>query len=131
MTGFCQNSNRAGLTLIEILLVVLILSILVSVVAVKTTGYAEKTRRQATWTQIDTIKTAINQFEMEVGRLPENLQELVIEGDENWPGPFLDSEQVPKDSWGNDFRYEIRGKRVRVTSPGPDKQLDTPDDLWK
>lgn len=125
------EANRRGFTLIEVLLVVAILGILATIVAVKTIGQTDKAKRQAAWTQATSIKTAIAQFEMEVGRLPKDLQELVFEGDANWPGPFLDSEEVPKDPWGNDFTMEIAGKRIRVTSPGPDGQLGTEDDLWK
>jgi general secretion pathway protein G len=126
-----RRLERAGFTLVEILLVVAILGILAAIVVIKTTGQAEKARRQATWTQIAALKTAVAQFEMEVGRLPKDLQELVVKGDEKWPGPFLDSEEVPKDAWGNSFQYEFKDKLIRITSPGPDGQLGTPDDLWK
>jgi general secretion pathway protein G len=126
-----KNDSHAGFTLVEILLVVAILGILAGIVAVRTVGQMDKTRRQSTWTQIMALKTAISQFEMEVGRLPTNLQELVIKGDDKWPGPFLDSAEVPKDAWGNEFTYEFKDKLIRVTSPGPDGQLGTGDDLWK
>jgi len=126
-----RGASGSGFTLIEILLVVAILGVLAAIVAVRTIGATDKARRQATWTQAANIKTAIAQFEMELGRLPKNLKELVVEGDENWPGPFLDSEEVPRDAWGNEFQMEVRGKRLRVTSPGPDGQLGTDDDLWK
>lgn len=125
------NSLRAGFTLIELLLVVAVLGILAALVAVRTIGQADKAKHQAALTQATTIKAGIEQFEMEVGRLPRDLNELVIDGDEKWPGPFLDSEEVPKDPWGNQFSMEIRGKRIRVISAGPDGQFGTTDDLWK
>ena len=52
-------------------------------------------------------------------------------GDDKWPGPFLESEEVPNDAWGNEFRYETVNKRIRVTSPGKDGQFGTGDDHWK
>ena len=126
-----QDKASRGFTLIEILLVVAILGILVTIAAVKTTGHMDNTRRQATWITIRNIKLAIAQFEMAVGRLPKDLEELLIEGDDDWPGPFWEEEKLPKDGWGNDLHYEIKKKRVRVTSPGADGQLGTDDDLWK
>jgi general secretion pathway protein G len=123
--------SRSAFTLIEVLLVVAILGILTSIVAVKTIGQTDNTKKQAAWTQISVFKTAIAQFDMEVGRLPKDLAELVYEGDSNWPGPFLDSEELPNDPWGQPYRYELRGKRIRITSGGPDGQLGTTDDLWK
>jgi general secretion pathway protein G len=120
-----------GFTLIEILLVVTIIGVLAAIVALKSTGQGEKAKRQAAWAQIETIKLAIAQFELDVGRLPENVHELVIQGDANWPGPFLDTEKDPEDPWGSPFTMEPKGKLVRVTSAGPDKQLGSADDLWK
>jgi general secretion pathway protein G len=128
-----SNTRRDpdGFTLIEVLVVVMILGILATIVAVKTSGYGERTRIETTRATIENIKTAISAFEMAVGRWPENLNELVIEGDEKWPGPFLDTEEVPKDAWGNNFKYEILGKRVKITSAAKDGQFGTADDLWK
>ena len=126
-----HRNARSGFTLIEVLLVVAILGILAGIVAVSTKGHTGKARRQAAWAQAANIKLAIAQFEMEVGRFPKDVDELVFEGDEEWPGPFLDSEEAPKDPWGNEYHLEKKGKRIRVTSSGPDGQLGTEDDLWK
>jgi len=88
-------------------------------------------RVRTTQAQIDVLKTAIDAFHLEVGRLPVNLEELVIEGDEDWPGPFLDADEVPSDAWGNAFNFSRTKKRVRVASAGLDGQWHTEDDIWK
>ena len=128
MLTICGN---AGFTLVEILVVVMILGLLTTIVMVKVSGYTEKTRIETTRASIMSIRTAIDSFELQLSRYPKNLEELVIEGDEKWPGPFLDTEEVPKDAWGNAFKYEILGKRIRVTSAAADGQFGTPDDIWK
>lgn len=125
-----RSGLREGFTLIEILLVVSILGILASIVVVKMTNQAGKAKITATRVTIESIKVAIDRYEMELSKYPENLAELVKEGDEKWPGPFLDQQEVPKDQWGQEFKYEIIGKRVRITSAGPDQQMGTADDLW-
>ena len=128
-----MKENNRGFTLIEIMVVVIIIGILAAVATVKISGQANIARIAATRASIAQIKTAINMYEVNLGSWPNNLQDLVIGGDKDYPGPFLEEEEVPKDGWGNDFKYEIRdeGKRVRVTSPGKDGRFDTDDDLWK
>jgi general secretion pathway protein G len=130
-TGAEALSGKGGFTLVEILVVVVIIGILASIAAVKFTGKTELARRQATLANISAIKTGISLYEMELGRLPASLDELVKEGDANWPGPFLDEEELPKDGWENDFRYVQKGKRVKVHSAGADGAFDTDDDIVK
>jgi general secretion pathway protein G len=122
---------RQGFTLVEMMLVVLIIGILAAAVVAGLPDAGDKTRTAVTRTTIDTIRGAITRFEMELGRYPTDLRELVIEGDEKWPGPFLDCTEVPRDGWGNEFKYEIAGKRVKVTSAAKDGQFGTSDDIWK
>jgi hypothetical protein len=86
---------------------------------------------ETTRSQIASLKTAIKTFDLEVGRLPRTLDELVIEGGEDWPGPFLDEEEVPKDGWKNDFRYEQTGKGINVYSAGLDGEFGTDDDIYR
>ena len=126
-----HDRSRAGFTLIEVLLVVAILGILAALVTVNYVGHMDGTKERTTLVQAATMKTGIAHFELTLGRLPKNLDELVVEGDEKWPGPFLDAEEVPTDGWGNEFKMVVKGKRLRVTSRGADGQWDTADDLWK
>jgi class 3 adenylate cyclase len=35
----------------------------------------------------------------------------------------------PKDPWGNNYYVQINNQQLVLTSPGPDKLLDTPDDI--
>jgi general secretion pathway protein G len=125
------RSHHAGFSLIEVLVVVTILGILAAIVAIGASNHLDRAREAATRTTIENVRMAITAFEMALGRLPKDLAELIVEGDEKWPGPFLDAIEAPRDGWGNDLKYEVLGKRVRVTSPGKDRQFGTGDDLWK
>jgi general secretion pathway protein G len=124
-----RQRQRPGFTLIEILVVVIIIALLATVATVKIGDHITKTKIATTELNIKVLKTAVRLYEMQLGKYPASLDELVIEGDKDWPGPFIEEEELPKDGWENDFHYEIKGKRVRITSAGPDGKMGTDDDI--
>ena len=55
-------------------------------------------------------------------------------GRSSWDGPYLKSETLPKDPWGNKYRYEYPPTHGRLDEPdiwsyGPDRKEDTDDDI--
>ena len=126
---FVHPFPRAGFSLIEIMLVVLIIGILATVATTGVIRHAENTRINGTKATIDALKVAIGTYEMIVGERPPTLDDLLKEGDDDWPGPFLDEEIIPNDAWDRPFKYFMKGKRVKIKSAGPDGIFDTPDDL--
>jgi general secretion pathway protein G len=52
----------------------------------------------------------------------------------NWDGPYLKSDTLPKDPWGNSYRYEYPGTHNKLDIPdiwslGPDGEENTDDDI--
>ena len=72
-----------------------------------------------------------------MGYYPKSLLELIQQprstGAQNWHGPYLDSDAIPKDPWGNEYVYVCPGKHnpssYDVSSAGPDGQMGTDDDI--
>ena len=120
-----------GFTLVEMMGVILVISLLAGVASVAAVKHVKNSRITVTYQNIATLRSGIDLYVMTLGRYPASLEELVIEGDEKWPGPFIQEEELPSDAWAKEFRFEIRGKRHRVTSAGPDGTFGTSDDLWK
>jgi general secretion pathway protein G len=127
-----------GFTLIELLLVMMILGILAAIVVPKMAGRGKDAQIQATVTQISAFKTALNTFEVDTGYYPKGqngLGDLIQKPSDaqNWHGPYLDSDAVPKDPWGHDFIYICPGKHnpssFDIMSAGPDGQAGTDDDI--
>ncbi|MDD5704894.1 MAG: type II secretion system protein GspG [Kiritimatiellae bacterium] len=117
----------AGFTLVEMLLVVTIIGILATVVVVNFADVGGGARRNATRTSISAIGTAIQAYEVRVGRYPESLDELTV-ATETMPA-LLKKDQL-KDSWGIAFQYKKLGKfEYEIRSAGPDEQMSTEDDL--
>ena len=131
MQRHTARDARHGFTLIEVLVVIVILGVLSTIVTVSVVRHQATARINATRMNIDALRAAVSMYMMEVGTFPVSLNELVVEGDKDWPGPFIEEEELPLDAWGYPFELERRGKRYRIVSGGPDGVLGTEDDLWK
>ncbi|MGN6553199.1 MAG: type II secretion system major pseudopilin GspG [Verrucomicrobiota bacterium] len=133
------RNRRQGFTLIVLLLVLAILGILAAIVVPKIAGRSEDARKQAAVTQISAFKTALNTFEVDNGYYPKGQNGLLDliqrpRDAQNWHGPYLDTDAVPKDPWGRDYSYVCPGKNntssFDIASAGPDGQAGNDDDIY-
>ena len=122
------RSRRNAFTLIELLLVLVILAVLAAVVVPKFTNRSEQARITAAKTDISSIETALDAFEVDNGRYPstdERLDALVSAPANltNWHGPYI-KRGVPTDPWGNAYVYRYPGANnpngFDLFSMGPD-----------
>jgi len=109
-------NKKSGFTLVELLVVVVILSIIVSVVGVSVLRRPDEARQGAAKTQIANFKGAINLYYIHTGKFPttdQGLKALVEKPDDveerKWKGPYLDSNKVPSDPWDNEYVYQQPG----------------------
>lgn len=128
MTRDAQSRRAdAGFSLMELLVALVILALVMGLVAPRVIGYLSRAKSQTAEVQIEHLKSALNQFLLDVGRYPssgEGLDALVVApaGVTGWAGPYLDDELVPADPWGRPYLYSSAedGLRVRVYSFGRD-----------
>ena len=114
--------NNGGFTLIELILVTVIIAILAGMVTLNLQGRREEAQIRASKGDISIYGTAIDLYELDTGRLPKSLNELV-------GGKRDYVKEIKKDPWQNEYVYEITGKRYQVYSRGPDGQKGTGDDV--
>jgi len=108
-----KKSKSKGVTLIEVIIVIIIITTLALLVMPRFMGRTEEARRSAAISDIKSgLDTAIKMYEMDTGRLPGKLEDLLKDpGVPNWNGPYLDNiKAVPKDPWGNSYQYIAPGK---------------------
>ncbi|WP_205880878.1 type II secretion system major pseudopilin GspG [Limisphaera ngatamarikiensis] len=132
------RSVRAGFTLVELLLVLVILGTLAAIVLPKFAGRTEQARITAARTQLATFATALDAFEVDNGYYPkgsDGLKDLIIQPRDapNWKGPYLRATEIPLDPWGNPYIYECPGRHnpsgYDLMSMGPDGRAGTEDDI--
>ena len=131
--------SQAGMTLIEIMVVIAIVAGLAGIIGVSVFGQRDKANIESTAIQINNLMDALNLYKLDANRFPSTEQGLdalvekpgIGKVPKNYPPEgYLD--KLPKDAWGNDFEYAspgTHGNRVEIWSCGPDEECDTEDDV--
>src|SRR6266446_7292613 len=104
-----------GMTLIEILVVLTLIGIVMGIVGGNYLGQGEKAKAKAAKIEIEQIGQTLDLYKLEVGRYPtsqEGLQALLSApaGTSNWNGPYWKKATLPKDPWGNEYKYASPGQ---------------------
>ena len=110
MTRHHPNRYVHGMTLIEILVVLVLIGVVLGIVGGNFIGKGEKAKADAAKIEIGQISQTLDLYKLEIGRYPttqEGLQALIAApaGVTNWNGPYWKRSTVPKDPWGNEYKY--------------------------
>jgi general secretion pathway protein G len=116
--------RSSAFTLMEIMIVIGIIMLLAGLAipfAVKSLG---KGQMAAAKLQIQGFETAITNLQIDTGKIPRSLDELLKNnGNKKWDGPYLNKKEIPQDPWGNKYVYEVSGSSVsgyKITCYGSD-----------
>jgi len=131
-----RNRRDAGFTLIELLLVIAILGVLAALIVPKFAGRTEQARVAAAQSDIATMGTQLDAYEVDNGSYPRGqtgLNDLITQprDAQNWRGPYI--KDLKADPWGNAYLYAYPGKNnasgYDLSSMGPDGKANTDDDI--
>jgi general secretion pathway protein G len=103
-----------GMTLIEIMVVLVILGLIASAVVIAVFPQLQKARVDRTTLDIGNIDSALKLYNARKGKFPDTTTGLKALVDME----ILD--KMPKDAWGNDYVYTLENGRPVVTSYGAD-----------
>ncbi len=136
---FEDRGSEAGVTLIELIVVLVILGMLAAVVAPKIYDKLSTSKDQIAKIQITELEGALQLYSFDMGRFPdtgEGLDALVRDpvGNQSWNGPYL-AKEMPKDPWQRSYVYRFPGihGEFDLLSLGADGAEGTEDDIcsWK
>jgi general secretion pathway protein G len=109
-----RNRRQAGVTLIEMMVVVVIIALFAALVLPRMMGQADKARKTAARAQINAFMTALGSYKLDTGGYPTTEQGLQAlrtkpENANGWQGPYTDKE-IDNDPWGHPYLYHFPGE---------------------
>lgn len=121
------QSQRAGFTLVEMLVVLAIIGSIVGLVGPRVLNYLSESKVKTAQIQMENLASALDLFYLDAGRYPSTEEGLIVlavrpAGVSSWNGPYLKGSGVPKDPWGHNFLYRSPGQNepYEVGSLGPE-----------
>ena len=108
-----MKKREAGVTLIEMLVVVTIIALFAALVAPNMLGSADKARKTQAKAQINSYLTALGSYKLDTGVYPtteQGLQALRVkpENVNNWQGPYVQKD-IDLDPWQHPYVYKFPG----------------------
>jgi general secretion pathway protein G len=146
-----RRNLRRGLTLLELMIVLIILVGLMAIVGPRLLGTQKKADIRTTQAQIGNLAAGLKMYAVDMKSFPltEEGLDLLVNAPEDeelakkWDGPYLEGGKLPIDPWGSEFQYEYSSEETssdktssksapafpHVFSIGPDRQPGTSDDI--
>ena len=108
------NPIERGITLIELIVVMVIISLFATLVGARLFSRVDQARQTTARVQISEFESVLDLFRLDVGRYPtasEGLNVLRVNpgGLSNWDGPYL-RRDVPLDPWARPYIYRYPGE---------------------
>lgn len=121
MTAAPKLPRDAGLTILELMIVLVILSLIGTVVGIQVLGQMDRAKVDVATLQLRQVQNALTLFELDTHAYPtssDGLTALIAapEGVDGWRGPYLRNETLLADPWGHAIGYAVDDDGVYLLS---------------
>jgi type II secretion system protein G len=112
MTCYRRNKglNQDAFSFVELVIALAILGLLAAIAKTAVEGVLDRGRLRSTEATIQTMKTGLLQYNIDMGSYPRRLSELerrpTDERGKKWRGPYIE-EVRENDAWGNPYVYRL------------------------
>ena len=132
-----KTQNRvmnAGLTLIEIIIVVALLGTLMTYLVSNLVGVQDSAKEDQARLGMGVIAQSLQMYRVHNGSFPTTAQGLkaLVENpgsSRRWRGPYIEEEKLI-DPFGQELSYEAEGRNYKIISGGDDATVGTEDDIF-
>lgn len=123
-------SRQAGMSLIEIIIVVALLGTLMAYMVSNLVAQSDNAKKDETKLAMGVIKQALQLHRIHTNKYPSSLDALLTNpgSEKSWRGPYIEENKL-KDPWGNAFILESDGQKFKIISGGPDGATGNEDDI--
>ncbi|NDE14381.1 type II secretion system protein GspG [bacterium] len=128
-----KGAAQAGMSLIEIIIVVALMGTLMAYLVRNLIGQQEEAKKDQTKLGMGVLEQSLQLYRVHNSRYPSTEQglEAMITAPadaKTWRGPYTESNKL-NDPWGNKFQYESDGRVFKIISGGPDGTIGNADDI--
>lgn len=122
---FSSRSGQAGMSLLEIIIVIVLIGAVLTLVASRVLGGADRGKANLAKSQIQMLADKVDNYQLDTGRLPSKLDDLVVQPGNisGWLGPYAKPSEF-NDPWGHPIEYRAPGdgRPFELISLGKDGQ---------
>jgi general secretion pathway protein G len=125
---------EAGMSMIEIMIVISLIGILMTYIIRNVMQSAENAKADQAKIGMNMLIQDLQRYKLDNNKYPtseQGLNALLTNpgGDvKNWRGPYTEDNKI-NDPWGVPFAYESDGRTVKLISSGSDQNMGSEDDI--
>ncbi|WP_312684493.1 type II secretion system major pseudopilin GspG [Stenotrophomonas chelatiphaga] len=111
LKAFTSARRQSGMSLLEIIIVIVLIGGVLTLVASRVLGGADRGKANLAKAKVETIASKIENYRLDTNRLPGKLDELVTapSGVNGWMGPYAKASDLD-DPWGRPLEYRAPGE---------------------